>query len=72
MFIAVINPSWDSSTWMAHEIQAETNRKRDGRIKRIFHYNPEQIEVKAAGLLPYLQEELPDNLDGTIRILKSL
>jgi hypothetical protein len=72
IFIIVITFAWDSSTWMAHESDEALKRFRAGRIRRMFFYNPEGIEVTAAGMLPYLIKRLPDSPDEVVALLRQL
>ncbi len=70
IFIAVISSGWDCSTWMAHECDEALKRVGSGKIRRMYFWNPEQMEVKAAGMIPYLKECLPDELDQLISTLR--
>src|SRR6266446_3060976 len=48
VFVVVLEPGWDSSTWMAIEAEAElaTGRRSE---QKAFVWNPDGITVKAAG-----------------------
>ena len=70
IFIAVISPAWDSSTWMAHECSEALKQMGVGRIQRMYYWNPERMDVKAAGMAVYLKERLPDDLDSLIGALR--
>jgi hypothetical protein len=65
-FVIVVDAGWDSSTWMA--IEAHTGMKvlEDGSRAGAYFWNPEAIVVQAAGMLPYLKQELPRGLDEAI------
>ncbi len=67
--VVVIDEVWDSSTWMAEEARVATDRAdRDGM--RYFTWNPSDVDVKAAGMIPYLRNLLPANLkDAADRIV---
>ena len=70
VFISVIGPAWDCSTWMAHECEEALRLEEAGRIRGMYFWNPWRVEVKAAGMMAYLRERLPDNLGELIRSLK--
>jgi hypothetical protein len=72
IFIAVIDPAWDSSTWMAHEANEATRLLGAGRMRKMYYWNPEHVQVKAAGMAPYLKERLPDNKDVLISTLREI
>ncbi|HLL14149.1 MAG TPA: toll/interleukin-1 receptor domain-containing protein [Pyrinomonadaceae bacterium] len=72
IFIAVIDPAWDSSTWMAHEANEAMKLLEAGRIRKMYYWNPEQVQVKAAGMAPYLKDRLPDNKDVLISTLREI
>jgi len=59
-FVIVVEPGWDSSTWMA--VEAEAGVKRG----RAFFWNPDGIVVKAAGMMGHLQIELARRLDDAV------
>lgn len=63
VFIAVVDESWDCSTWMA--IEADRAQKMIGP-NRCFFWNPNSRLVLAKGMLPYLKEELPKDLNALI------
>lgn len=69
-FIAVISSGWGCSTWMAHECDEASKQMEAGKIRRMYFWNPEQIQMKAAGMFPYLMERLPDDLDQLISMLR--
>lgn len=70
IFIAVITKSWELSTWMAHEINAAYQLLNDGKIKKVFFWNPENIEVKSLGMIDYLKNELPEDRHKVLEVLK--
>ena len=72
IFIAVIDPAWDSSTWMAHEAYEAMKLLEAGSMRKMYYWNPEQVQVKAAGMVAYLKDRLPDNKDVLISTLKEI
>ena len=72
VFIAAIDMGWDSATWMAIESDEARRRLTGGQIRQMYYYNPLHIAVKAKGMLPYLKEQLPDDLDSVIETLSKL
>lgn len=70
IFITVISYAWDCSTWMASEGYEALKLMAAGNLRKMYYYNPEHIEVKAKGMIPFMKERLPDNLDEVIRVLK--
>jgi asparagine N-glycosylation enzyme membrane subunit Stt3 len=65
IFMIYINSWWDSSSWMAEEARRGLQAYQARKIQSYYFYNPDNIEVKAAGMLPYLKEPLPkDFLNG--------
>ena len=71
IFVTVISRAWDCSTWMAHECIEASRLAASGRIRRVYFWNPESIKVEAAGMLKYLKERLPDELDELILALRA-
>ena len=67
-FVIVVDRVWDSSSWMAQEAQVASELGRTGELRR-FYWNPNEIMVRAAGMLPYLQSELPRDLDAAVEVL---
>ena len=63
VFIVAVTENWQFSTWMQHEAWEAEKRLRAGRIQRMLFYNPENIEVTANGMLPFLNQRLPDDLE---------
>jgi hypothetical protein len=64
VFVAVVDSAWDSSSWMA--IEADEARRR---LSSAFYWNPQGLKVAAAGMKPYLAEELPPSVDAAVRTL---
>jgi len=60
-FVIVVDRGWDSATWMAIEADEATGRLRNQPALPMYYYNPQEINVKAAGMLPYLKELLPND-----------
>jgi len=63
IFIIAVTESWQFSTWMQHEALEAQKRLQAGRIQRMFFYNPVNVEVTGEGMLPFLKERLPDDLE---------
>src|SRR5688572_17363574 len=70
IFLAVVDPAWESSTWMAHEADEALRLLEAGKIRKMYFWNPEQVGVGAAGMTPYMRERLPDNIEELIRVLR--
>src|SRR5947209_16595726 len=70
IFITVISYAWDCSTWMASEGHEALKLMAAGKLRKMYFYDPEHIEVKAKSMVLYMKEPLPDNLDEVIRVLK--
>ena len=69
VFVCVISPAWDSSTWMAIEADEARRRLAAGRIAGCFCYNPEGRRVIAAGMIPYLRHPLPVDLSEAVEVI---
>jgi TIR domain len=69
IFIAVISPAWDCSTWMAHEVNEALKLMHAGKMQKVFSWNPERIKVKTSGMLRYVKQHLPEDLDELVRVL---
>ena len=64
-FVVALERHWDSATWMG--IEGEEALKAGRRTaEQMFVWNPEGITVHAAGMIRYLQAELPRDLSGAI------
>lgn len=70
IFIAVITKSWQWSTWMSHEINEACKLLKEEKIENVYFWNPENIEVEAVGMIGYLKNELPIDLDKVLEVLK--
>jgi len=57
---------------MAHEANEAMKLLEAGRIRKMYYWNPEQVQVKAAGMAPYLKDRLPDNKDVLISTLREI
>ena len=69
-FVIVVDRGWDSSTWMAIEAdQALRKAKASGGYYLMVYWNPNNIEVKAKGMLGYLKDRLPNEVDKAIEAL---
>ena len=67
-FVAVITDVWDS-TWMAIECQTAMNLYSASQLTNYHYWNPQNVSVTAAGLVPYLNSELPLEMDKAIEVL---
>lgn len=72
IFVTVISRAWDCSTWMAHECGEASELAGEGRLRGVYFWNPEGIEVEARGMVEYLKERLPDDLDELISPLREM
>jgi hypothetical protein len=72
VFIASIDLGWGSSTWMGIESDEGLKRLKDGRIKKMYYFNPLHIIIKEKGMKCYLIEQLPDEPNAVIEILNSI
>lgn len=70
IFVTAITEYWPGSTWMQHEAWEAQKRLRAGKMRRMFFYNPENIKVTEEGMLHFLNERLPDDLEEAALILK--
>ena len=64
LFVAVIDPGWESSTWMACEAEVATKKGRP-----LCYWNPDGVKVAAGGMVPYLREELPPSINEAVEQL---
>lgn len=55
---------------MAYECEEALKLTVAGKIQKMYFWNPERVEVKAAGMVSYLIERLPDDLDELISAMK--
>jgi hypothetical protein len=72
IFLIVVDYPWDSSTWMAIEADQALQLHQSGWIKHYLYFNPDHLEVKARGMMPYLTKGLPTDLEQAIEQLKLL
>lgn len=70
VFITVVTPTWES-TWMAHEAWLAMHGPDQPHVPRCYYWNPGGTVVHAAGLLPYLRERLPDELEAAVAVLRN-
>ncbi len=70
IFVIAVTENWQFSTWMQHEAWEAQKRLRAGKIRRMLFYNPDNIQVTAKGMLPFLNERLPDDLEGVALALR--
>lgn len=68
ILIVVITYSWDSSTWMGIESDEASRRLKN---ENIYFWNPENHKVTSRGMIGYLKNELPKELDEVVKVLKS-
>ena len=69
VFVVVLEPGWDSATWMAVEAEAGLTPGRKTE-RNAFVWNPDGITVKAAGMIGYLRSELPRELGAAVARLR--
>lgn len=69
-FVIVLDQGWDSSSWMAEEARCATQRHCRQQLPHVCYWNPDCIEVNAAGMKPYLRERLPDRVDEAIKRIR--
>jgi len=72
IFIIAVTENWQFSTWMQHEAREAQKRLRTGRIQKMLFYNPENIVVTAKGMLPFLNQRLPDELEEVAQSLRGI
>ena len=72
VLIVVIDKAWDSSTWMAEESRQAMDAPRVRPVRHVFFWNPMSMEVRAAGALGYLREELPKSLDELVERIRAI
>jgi hypothetical protein len=66
--VLVLDEAWDSSTWMAEEAhQALTLLGADA----VFFWNPNNVQVRAVGMLPFLKTRLPDPVAEAVASLSA-
>lgn len=70
IFVTVISRDWDCSTWMAHECDEASRLAEAGKMRGLYYWNPERFKAEARGMVKYLKEPLPDDLEELISALK--
>jgi hypothetical protein len=71
VFISVITPSWAYSTWMQYEMLEAIGRIEKGMMRRVYYFNPLNIEVRENYAEAYLKDRLPNDLDQVIQMIQS-
>jgi hypothetical protein len=71
IFVTVISYAWDCSTWMQIEGYEALTLMEESKIRKMFFWNPELIQIDAARMPPFLKERLPHDLDELVRVLKT-
>jgi len=72
VFVIVLDKAWDSSTWMAEESRQAMDAPGVRPVRHVFFWNPMSIEVRVAGALGYLREELGKDLDELVERTKAI
>jgi hypothetical protein len=67
--VIIVDEGWDSSTWMAEEARVAFALLG---ADAVFFWNPSNIRVHAAAMLPYLRTRLPDALPDALEGLRRL
>jgi len=67
--VVVVDAGWDSSSWMAEEAHLALEATGMDRRLRGYFWNPERHHVTAAGVVGYLKEELPTDVDSAARFV---
>jgi hypothetical protein len=67
--VLVLDEGWDSATWMAEEARLAFVLLGDDAV---LYWNPNNVSVRAAGMLPYLKTRLPDAISDAIACLRGL
>jgi hypothetical protein len=71
LFVIIVDPVWDSSTWMGEEAHAALESHLMVPHLPAFFWNPDRVAVRAAGMVRYLKAELPIKTQEAVRILAS-
>ena len=66
-FIIIVDRGWDSSSWMATE--ADDAKKLELPLR---FWNPQNLDVTAPGMIGYLREQMPDDIDSLIARIDSM
>jgi hypothetical protein len=61
--VLVVDGGWDSSTWMGEEARLAFELLG---ADAVLFWNPNNVPVRAAGMLPYLKRRLPDAISDAI------
>jgi hypothetical protein len=69
LFVIVVDDGWDSSSWMAQEAHLALVAPGSEKRLRGYFWNPERRQVTAAGMVGYLQQELPIEAQLAARFL---
>ncbi len=69
IFVIVVDRGWESSTWMAQEAHLALMASEIGKPLRGYYWNPERRRVTAAGMVGYLKQELPIDVEQAARIV---
>lgn len=64
-FVAVVDSAWDSSSWMAEECNVAARLLPAA----VFSWNPDSVVVAAKGMVPYLRQPLPTQLEEAVAYL---
>lgn len=67
--LVVVDSGWDSSSWMGQEAHFALEAPGAKRHLRGYLWNPEGRQVKAAGMVGYLRQGLPADIDEACDIL---
>ena len=69
-FVIIVDRGWDSSTWMGIEADEGLRKARaSGGNYVMAYWNPNNIEVKAKGMLGYLKDRLPNKVNEAVEAL---
>jgi len=72
VFIFVVDRGWDSSTWMWQEAGSAFLRKKSGKLRAYYCYNPTSITAFALGMYRYLSEAEPISFSNAVMVLKNI
>jgi hypothetical protein len=67
--VLVLGEGWDSASWMAEEARVAFALLNP---ECVLFWNPNDVQVRAAGMLPYLKTRLPDTIPDAVAHLCSL
>ena len=60
VFVSVLTPLWEHSTWMQAEALAGLRAFENGEIRKFCYFNPDDLVIYAAGMTPFLLDRLSD------------